>query len=121
MFTCLKGLDDRTFQNYKKIHSQNVNIKRGISDFLYDCDNKRSLIKRKIVSVMFCKNVRDSGQKKSFLYKIDLVKVSPTAFSRNPCATYYSVKEWMLEAFANGDSLFGINHETFANQIFGIL
>jgi YHS domain-containing protein len=36
-------------------------------------------------------------------------------------ATYYSVKEGMLEAFANGDSLFGVNHEALANQIFGIL
>lgn len=36
-------------------------------------------------------------------------------------ATYYSVKEWMLEAIADGDSLLGIDYETLANQIFGIL
>lgn len=36
-------------------------------------------------------------------------------------ATYYSVKEGMFEALANGDSLLGVNHEALANQIFGIL
>lgn len=36
-------------------------------------------------------------------------------------STYYSIKERMLKTLANGDSLFGIDHETFANQIFGIL
>lgn len=35
--------------------------------------------------------------------------------------TYYCVKEWMLEAFADGDSLLGVNHETLSNQIFWIL
>lgn len=36
-------------------------------------------------------------------------------------STYYSVKERMLKTLVDGDSLIGIHHETFANQIFGIL
>lgn len=30
-------------------------------------------------------------------------------------ATYYSVKEGMFEAFADGDAFLGINHQAFAN------
>lgn len=37
------------------------------------------------------------------------------------CSTYYSVKERMLEAFADSDSLLGVDHEALANQIFRIL
>lgn len=36
-------------------------------------------------------------------------------------ATYYSVKERMLEAVADVDSLFRIDHEALPNQILGIL
>lgn len=74
---------------------------------------KKGSVKRKIVSVMFCKNVSFKGKiirgtRQKSLYK---TKNSSEIHS----ATYYSVKEWMLEAFANGDSLLGVNHEAFAN------
>lgn len=72
--------------------------------------NARSLIKRKIVC---------DGSVTGLEYVLfTMVKWKSPAGGK---ATYYSVKEWMLEAFADGDSLLGIHHETLANQIFGIL